>query len=64
MKISNIEHFPVRIRPGHDGEQHYECMGEYKSFSLPGLLMKMEKDGWELVGEVEGQIYVKRVTYK
>lgn len=40
-------------------EKVYECDG-MKEWSLLGILEKIGYDGWELVGEIEGKLIVKK----
>lgn len=34
--------------------------GDYKEYSLMGILNKIGEDGWELVGEVQSRLIVKK----
>jgi hypothetical protein len=54
-----IYHDTVRVTPRMDWTQ-YECCG-HGADSLLGLLDRIARNGWELVGEVEGKIYIKKI---
>lgn len=40
-------------------EKEYKCVGE-KGYSLLDILEKIGDKGWELVGEIEGKLIVKK----